>query len=110
MSSSGSGLFNISEDHLERYQSLDARFIHNKPATFFFIMKGASMSPFIMDKDILIVDRSREARHKRIVVATLCGEMLCRRLIESEEQIIFRCENSTYKDIYVTSEMEMIIY
>ncbi|MCJ8277928.1 MAG: S24 family peptidase [Bdellovibrionales bacterium] len=107
---SNNGLFNISEDHIEKYQSLDARFIRNKSATFFMLMDGNSMSPLIHDKDILIIDRSLEVIDKRIVIVSLYDEMICRRYIEIDESIILRCENSLYKDIYVTREMNMMMF
>lgn len=52
------GLFGISQDHIEDYQSLDKRFIKSRVSTFFFQASGDAMSPYIENEDILIVDRS----------------------------------------------------
>lgn len=93
------GLFEISEDHIEKYQSLDARFIRNRSATFFFRAQGDSMAPLILENDVLIVDRSIASFHKRIVVLSHDGEMYCKRLLQSEEQIILHSLNPNYKDI-----------
>jgi len=98
------GLFEISEDHIEKYQSLDARFIRNRSATFFFRAQGDSMNPLILENDILIVDRSIASFHKRIVVVSFDGEMYCKRLWQLEEQIILRSLNPNYKDICVNPQ------
>ncbi len=93
------GLFEISEDHIEKYQSLDARFIRNRSATFFFRAQGDSMEPLILENDILIVDRSITSFHKRIVILSHDGEMYCKRLLPSGEQVILHSLNPKYKDI-----------
>ena len=41
------GLFGITNDHIENYQSLDERFVKNKASTYFFEAESDSMSPFI---------------------------------------------------------------
>jgi DNA polymerase V len=46
------GLFGISDDYIEKYQSLDARFIKNKASTFFFQAASDSMEPLIFENVI----------------------------------------------------------
>ncbi len=104
------GLFGISEDHIEKYQSLDSRFIRNRSSTFFFEAQGDSMAPLIIEKDILVIDRSLSVFNKRIVVVSFDGEMYCRRLIESGSRLILRSINPTHKDISIENETQVEIF
>lgn len=104
------GLFGISEDHIEHYQSLDVRFIKNKAATFFFEAEGDSMSPLILPKDILVVDRSITPSNQHIVVVSVNNEMLCKRLIFRAGQMFLRSENLKYPEIHVVPELEVSIF
>lgn len=104
-----SDLFGISEDHIEHYQSLDVRFIKNKAATFFFEMQGLAMAPYILEKDILIVDRSLDAFSGCIVVAILDGEFLCRCLEFTDKDVILRAINPNLAVIQI-AEQELQIF
>lgn len=104
------GLFGISDDYIEKYQSLDTRFIKNKASTYFFVAAGDSMSPLIMEKDILIVDRSIEPSHNRIVVVSVNGEMFCKRLIKRNSSLILKSDNSIYEPIPINGEMDIIFF
>ena len=47
------------DDYMERGIDLKEQLVHNKPATYFFKMKGDAMRDAgIFDGDVLIVDRS----------------------------------------------------
>lgn len=110
MDKTSGGLFGISEDHIEKYQSLDLRFIKNRAATFFFEAEGDYMSPLILPGDILIVDRSIKASHQHIVVASLGSEMFCKRLIYRAGQIFLKSENLKYPEYKIHSESELTIF
>jgi DNA polymerase V len=104
------GLFGISQDYLERYLSLDERFIKNKASTYFFEVENDSMSPLIVPGDILIVDRAETCRNNSIVVASLSGEFVCKRFIKRGDELILSSENGRYGDIYITEEMELVVF
>ncbi len=104
------GLFSISEDHIEKYQSLDTRFIRNRSSTFFFQAQGDCMSPLILENDILIVDRSIEVFHKRIVVVSVDGEMYCKKLIETPSHILLQSINPNHKDIQIDLELQIQVF
>ena len=104
------GLFNISEDHIEDYQSLDQRFIKNKSSTFFFQATGDSMEPLICTGDILVVDRSVSQFYGKIVIAYLEGQFLCKRLLKSSKGPILCSENKLHRDILVTEEMDFLVW
>ncbi len=76
------------DDYAERGIDLNEQLIRNKPATFFFRMKGDAMiDAGIHDGDVLIVDRSIKAVSGKVVIATLDGEMLVRRLEKTFNKI-----------------------
>src|SRR5204863_1594276 len=65
------------DDYAERGIDLNEQLIKNKPATFFFRMKGDAMvNAGIFDNDVLIVDRSLKLTNGKIIVAILNGELL----------------------------------
>ncbi|MCB9091377.1 MAG: S24 family peptidase [Halobacteriovoraceae bacterium] len=104
------GLFGISEDFTEKYQSLDARFIKNKTSTFFFKAAGPSMEPTIIPGDILIVDRSIENFHQRVCIVAFEGELLCKRVIKIKNGIILFSDNPQFKPIRVTEAESSLIW
>ena len=57
------------DDYMERGIDLNEQLIRNKPATFFFKMKGDAMKDAgIFDNDILIVDRSVKLVNGKIII------------------------------------------
>ncbi len=95
------GLFGISDDFIEKYQSLDALFIKNKHSTFFFEAAGNSMEPTIFAGDILIVDRARTDFHGRICVVCFEDKLLCKRVSKKSEGIILKSDNPQFKNIII---------
>jgi len=69
------------DDYMERGIDLNEELIGNKPATFFMRMRGDAMvGAGIHNGDLVIVDRSLKAASGKIVIVTLNGEMMVRRL------------------------------
>jgi DNA polymerase V len=69
------------DDYMERGIDLNEELIGNKPATFFMRMRGDAMiGAGIHNGDLVIVDRSLKAASGKIVIVTLNGEMMIRRL------------------------------
>jgi DNA polymerase V len=65
----------------ERGIDLNEQLIRNKPSTFFMRVNGEAMiGAGIFHGDIVIVDRSMKASNGKVVIASLNGEMLIRRL------------------------------
>jgi DNA polymerase V len=60
---------------------LNKQLIGNKPATFFMRVSGDAMvGAGIFHGDVVIVDRSLKAANGKVVIASLNGELLIRRL------------------------------
>ncbi len=104
------GLFGIGDDHIEKYQSLDAKFVKNKASTFFFRASSNSMEPLIYENDVLVVDRSIEVRSNMVAIVSYCGEMYCKRIIKSASQVILRSDNPSYDEVLVTEDMNLIYF
>jgi DNA polymerase V len=88
------------DDYAERGIDLNEQLIKNKPATFFFRMKGDAMKEAgIFDNDVLIVDRSLKLANGKIIVAILNGELLVRRFHKNFSSAFLIAENDRYKSI-----------
>lgn len=76
------------DDYAERGIDLNEHLIRNKPATFFMrVNSDAMVGAGIFHGDVIIVDRSLEAKSGKVVVAVLNGEMLVRRLEQSFNKV-----------------------
>jgi DNA polymerase V len=94
------------DDYVERQLDLNEHLVRNRQATFFLRVRGDSMiGAGIYDGDLLIVDRSLKATHKKIVVAVVQGELLVKRLLHVDKKIFLAAENPSYAPIEVTSEL-----
>jgi DNA polymerase V len=88
------------DDYMERGIDLNEQLVHNKPATYFFRMKGDAMREAgIFDGDVLIVDRSLKLNNGKVIVAVLNGELLVRRYYQNFSNAFLIPENSRYKNI-----------
>ena len=88
------------DDYMERGVDLNEQLIKNKPATYFFRMKGDAMKEAgIFDNDVLIVDRSLKLANGKIIVAVLNGELLVRRFHKNFSSAFLVPENTRYKNI-----------
>jgi DNA polymerase V len=75
------------DDYAERGIDLNEQLIKNKPATFFMrVNSDAMIGAGIHNGDVVIVDRSLEAKNGKVIIAVLDGEMLIRRLEISNEK------------------------
>jgi DNA polymerase V len=88
------------DDYMERGIDLNEHLIRNKPATYFFKMKGDAMQQAgIFDGDVLIVDRSLKLVNGKIIVAILNGELLVRRYHQNFSSVFLIPDNDRYKTI-----------
>ena len=88
------------DDYSERGIDLNEQLFRNKPATYFFRMKGDAMREAgIFDGDVLIVDRSIKLSNGKVIVAILNGELLVRRYHQNFSSAFLIPENNRYKPI-----------
>lgn len=99
------------DDYAERGIDLNEQLIRNKPATFFFKMKGDAMQDAgIFDGDVLIVDRSLKLANGKVIVAILNGELLVRRFHKNFSSAFLVPENSRYKPINLSEFSDFAVW
>lgn len=90
------------DDYAERGIDLNEQLIVNKPATFFFRMKGDAMTDAgIHEGDVLIVDRSIKAASGKIIVGSINGELLVRRFQKTFNKAFLSPENRNYRPVEI---------
>ena len=91
------------EDYLDRRLDLHQHLVRNEAATFFLRAHGESMlGAGIHDGDLLIVDRSVDAVHRKVVIAALDGELTVKRLLHREGRVLLAPENPQFEPIDIT--------
>lgn len=99
------------DDYMERGIDLNEQLIRNKPATYFFRMKGDAMQEAgIFDTDVLIVDRSVKLVNGKIIVAVLNGELLVRRFHKNFSSAFLIPENNRYKTINLAEFSDFVMW
>ena len=96
------------DDYAERGIDLNEQLIKNKPATFFLRVNSDAMSDAgIHVGDVVIVDRSLEAKNGKIVIAVVDGELLIRRLEITEAKMALAAANKKLHSIDVTDKLKL---
>lgn len=100
------------QDYIEKTLSLDDLCIRTPAATYFVRASGSSMERAgIHDGDVLVVDRSLPPGHRKIVIASVEGEFVCKRLdLSVPSRPVLRAESEDYPDITLREEDELEIF
>jgi DNA polymerase V len=99
------------DDYIEKKLDLNQHLIKHPSATFFVKASGESMiNAGIHPGDILVVDRSLEAKHGKIVIAAIDGELTVKRLQRSEKGTFLFPENDAFKPIELTETNNVVIW
>ncbi|MGI9345159.1 MAG: LexA family protein [Gammaproteobacteria bacterium] len=99
------------DDYIERSLDLNQHLIKHPTATFFVRAAGESMlKSGIHPGDILVVDRSLEARHGKIIIAAVDGQLTVKRLHQSPEGTFLMPDNDQYQPIALDEENDVVIW
>ena len=100
------------DDYIENNLSISELLIKNQLSTFLMKVSGESMiEAGINDGDVLVVDRSLEARSRDIVIAIFEGNLTVKRLIiKADGSAILKAENPLYKNILISEYTELEIW
>lgn len=99
------------EQYVEASLDLNQLLISRPAATFFLRVAGDSMiDAGIFEGDILVVDRSIEAKDGMIVVACVDGEFTVKTLKKDTDSIRLEPANSSYPVITFKDGMELRIF
>ena len=99
------------DDYLDRRLDLHRHIVRNEAATFFLRAHGLSMiNAGIHDGDLLVVDRSLEAEHNRIVIAALDGELTVKRLVRRQGRVLLVPENPDFPEFDISQREHVHIW
>lgn len=99
------------DDFIEAHLDLNTHLVRHPAATFFVMASGDSMlGAGIHSGDMLIVDRSLEATHGRIVIAAIDGELTVKRLSRTDGRVRLLPENPDYPAIDISDSQDMVIW
>ena len=99
------------DDHLEGSLDLNDHLIKHPSATFFVRVSGDSMiKAGIHHDDILVVDRSLEARNGKVIIAAIEGQLTVKRLHRGKGKTMLMPENDAYAPITVHDDNDMVIW
>ena len=85
--------------------------VTNPAATFYVRVKGNSMiDANIHDGDILVVDKSLEARHNDIIIAVVDGDFTVKTLYVKDDLVKLMPANPEYPEITLKHEQELNVW
>ena len=111
MSLVSAGFPSPADDYIEQPLDLNAFVTIHPEATFFVRVQGESMNHGeIHDGDILVVDRSLEARSGHVVIAALYGEMVVKRLQYKSGRCFLSPDNPAFESYDITESSDCMIW
>ena len=110
--SAAAGFPSPAENYIEEQLDLTKYLIKNKESSFFVRVSGDSMMNVgIFDNDILIVDRSLVPIRQSIILASIDGELVIKRLMRDQSKSYYlKSENNNYPDIKLNSNTDTTIW
>jgi DNA polymerase V len=99
------------EEFMDETLSLNELLIKRPTSTFFMKIQGDSMQEaHLYDGDIVIVDRSLTPLPGNIVIATINGELVIKRLEKIGNTYQLTSENPAYTPFVITEELDSLIW
>ena len=99
------------EDYVEGRLDLNERLVRRPAATFIVRVQGESMTGAgIYPNDLLVVDRSLEAKSGDIVIAVVDGELTVKRLRKTIGEAYLTPENPAYPRIKLEDGTDCVIW
>lgn len=105
------GFPSLVEEYIDDNIDLNKYLIKHPAATFFVRVSGNSMvGAGIHDNDLLIVDRSINPTHGKVVIAAIDGCLTVKRLIISKKGSYLQAENDEFPPIKICAETGIHIW
>ena len=107
------GLPSPAENYVEQELDLKEYLIRNSDSTFLVRATGKSMvNVGISPGDILIVDKSLEAKNNSIIIVSIDGELTVKRLIKDNDnkKLYLKSENLDYPNIDLKIESDTMVW
>ena len=105
-----SGFPSPAGDYVENPININELLIKRASSTFLMRFKGHEMVfAGIKDNAILVIDRSIKATNGNVVVASVDGNFICRKLIINNKKILTTaCHKNSYLDIDLILDFEIL--
>ena len=98
-------------DYLEGEIDLNRYLIKNPPATFIVKSQGNSMlQAGIHSNDLLIVDRSIKPKNNSIVIASIDGELIVKRIKISGKKSLLTSDDEKFGNLKINNESDIFIW
>lgn len=113
ISTVSAGFPSPADNYIEEKLNLNKHLIKNKESTFFVRVSGDSMiNVGIFDNDILVVDRGLTPTKQSIVIASIEGELVVKKLIKDNKSrdYYLKSENNDYPNIKLSSHSDTMIW
>ena len=99
------------QDYIELSIDLNKELIKNPSSTFLGRVSGDSMiDEDITDGDVIIIDKSLDAKNKDLVVCFIDGEFTLKRMHIEKDVIWLVPSNPNYPKIKVTKDNDFIVW
>lgn len=99
------------QDHLDVSIDLNKELIKNPSSTFYGRVSGDSMQDIgIADGDLLVIDKSLEARDGKIAVCFVDGDFTVKRIQVEKDHVLLMPANDNYSPIKVTEDNDFIVW
>ena len=110
--SAAAGFPSPAENYINEKLDLNKYLIRNKASSFFVRVSGDSMiNVGIFHNDILIVDRSLIPIKHSIILASIDGELVIKKLIKDKlKNYYLKSENKNYPNIKLDSNTDTMIW
>lgn len=100
----------VTEDYkIEKEISLDDVLIHHPKKTFFIRATGDSMSPTIMDGDMLVIELASKAKNDDIVLAQVDNDFTVKRYFKNQKEVRLVPDNQLFKEILLGDDQQILI-
>ena len=108
----GTGFPSPATDYVEGDIDLNAYLIKNVPSTFLIRVQGKSMNNIgIHDGDLLVVDKSLNAKNFSTVIANVNEELVVKTFIKEKNQSFLTSGSKKFKDkINLSENFEIFIW
>ena len=98
-------------DYIEQTLDLNEHLIQNRSATFIVKAEGESMlEAGIHSGDMLVVDKSLEARDGDIVIVEVDGLFMVKRYRQSAGTLRLVAENSKYPPVKIHADSQVVVW
>ena len=99
------------DDEIEKKLDLNEYIVEHPNSTFYVKVVGESMRDAgIFPDDIIVIDRSKEACDKSIILAIVNGEFTVKRLRKTNKKIFLQPENAEYEIIEITEGTDFEVW